>query len=206
MDPQALLLAATAGAVSLAVCAALWALASRRARERAAGRPGARIGEAATRAAAAPSAAEAVRPTAARLAAFIDAHDEPAWIAAADGAPAFVNRAWLAAAGAESLEAARAKGLTFDKAADDLAREAARAGERREAIRRASVVGRRRALRLTAQPLEGGGVGVWAEDITEAEEAGETLKRQAEAQDQTLNQIREGVAIFGADRALQFHN
>jgi signal transduction histidine kinase len=151
-------------------------------------------------------AAEAVLPTPGRLAAFIDAHDEPGWIAGADGAPAFVNRAWLAAAGAESLEAARARGLTFDKAADDLAREAARAGERREAIRRASVAGRRRALRLTAQPLEGGGVGVWAEDVTLAEEAAEQLKRQAEAQDQTLNQIREGVAIFGADRGLQFHN
>ena len=150
--------------------------------------------------------AEAVLPTASRLAAFIDARDEPAWIAAADGKPAFFNRAWLAAAGADSLEAARTKGLTFDRAGDDLARDAAKAGERRSAERWATVQGRRRAFRLTAQPLEGGGVGVWAEDVTEAEEAGETLRRHAEAQDQTLNQIREGVAIFGADRRLQFNN
>ncbi|MFI4934523.1 MAG: PAS-domain containing protein [Caulobacterales bacterium] len=152
------------------------------------------------------AATEAVLPTAARLAAFIDARSEPAWIAAADGTPAFVNRAWLAAVGAESLEAAKAKRLTFDRAADDLAREAARAGERRGAVRWAPVEGRRRALRVTAEPLEGGGVGVWVEDVTEAEDAGETLRRHVEAQDQTLNQIREGVAIFAADRRLQFNN
>ena len=150
--------------------------------------------------------ADAVLPTAARLAAFIDARAAPAWIAAPDGTPAFANRAWLEAAGAESLSVARDKGLTFDRAADDLAREAARASERREAVRWAAAGGRRRAFRLTAEPLEGGGVGVWSEDVTEAEEAGETLRRHAEAQDQTLNQIREGVAIFGADRRMQFNN
>ncbi len=84
------------------------------------------------------------------------------------------------------------KGLTFDRAGDDLAREAARAGERREAVRWAAARGRRRAFRLTAQPLDGGQVGVWSEDVTEAEEAAESLKRALEAQDQTLNQIREG--------------
>ncbi len=153
-----------------------------------------------------PLAADAGLPTAARLAAFIDARTAPAWIAAPDGAPAFANRAWLEAAGAESLRAARARGLTFDRAADDLAREAARTGERGEAIRWAAAGGRRRAFRLNAQPLEGGGVGVWSEDVTEAEEAAESLRRHAEAQDQTLNQIREGVAIFGRDRRLQFNN
>ena len=52
-----------------------------------------------------------------------------------------------------------------------------RPGERREAVRWAAAGGRRRAFRLTAQPLEGGGVGVWSEDVTEAEEAAESLKR-----------------------------
>jgi signal transduction histidine kinase len=153
-----------------------------------------------------PLAAEAGLPSAGRLAAFLDARATPAWIASADGAPAFANRAWLDAAGAESLAAARDKGLTFDRAGDDLVREAARLGERREAVRWAAAGGRRRAFRLIAQPLEGGQVGVWSEDVTEAEEAAEQLKRAAEAQDQTLNQIREGVAIFARDRRLAFHN
>jgi len=151
-------------------------------------------------------AADAGLPTAARLAAFIDARAAPAWISAPDGAPAFANRAWLEAAGAESLGGARDKGLTFDRAADEVAREAARTGERREAVRWAAAGGRRRAFHLTAQPLEGGAVGVWSEDVTEAEEAAESLRRNTEAQDQTLNQIREGVAIFGRDRRLQFNN
>ena len=151
-------------------------------------------------------AAEQGLPTAARLAAFIDARAAPAWIAAADGAPAFANRAWLEAAGAETLTAAREKGLTFDRAADDLAREAIRTAERKEAVRWAAAGGRRRAFRLAAEPLEGGGAAVWTEDVTEAEEAAESLRRNTEAQDQTLNQIREGVAIFGRDRRLQYNN
>ena len=145
-------------------------------------------------------------PSAAQLAAFVDAWGAPAWIAAADGPPAFANRAWLEAAGAPSLDAARAGGLTFDRAADDFAREAVRAGEGRQSVRWAAAGGRRRAFRLTAQPLGAGVVGVWSEDVTEVEEAAETLRRNAEAQDQTLNQIREGVAIFGRDRRLQFNN
>ncbi|HZZ89234.1 MAG TPA: PAS-domain containing protein, partial [Caulobacteraceae bacterium] len=153
-----------------------------------------------------PLVADASLPTAQRLAAFLDARPAPAWIAAADGVPSFANRAWLEAAGAENLRVARDRGLTFDRAADDLAREAARMGQRREAVRWAAAGGRRRAFHLTAEPLEGGGVAVWSEDVTEAEEAAESLRRQTEAQDQTLNQIREGVAIFGRDRRLQFHN
>jgi hypothetical protein len=149
---------------------------------------------------------EAGLPSATRLAAFLDARATPAWIAAGDGAPVFANQAWLDAAGAESLAVARERGLTFDRGGDDLAREAARAHERREAVRWAAAGGRRRAFRLTAQPLEGGQVGVWSEDVTEAEEGAEQLKRAAEAQDQTLNQIREGAAIFGRDRLLAFHN
>jgi signal transduction histidine kinase len=149
---------------------------------------------------------ETALPAAARLAAFIDLRPEPAWIARADGVPAFANRAWVRAAGADSLDAARAQGLTFDKASDDLAREVARTGAPREVVRRATVEGRRRAFRLTASPLEGGGVGVWAEDVTGSEDAADALRRQAEAQDQTLNHMREGVAIFAADKRLQFNN
>src|SRR5690606_29629735 len=66
--------------------------------------------------------------------------------------------------------------------------------------------GRRRALRFAAQPLEGGGVGVWAEDVTEAEEAREALRLQAQARDETLNHLNEAVAVFGADKRLAYNN
>ncbi|WP_309644856.1 ATP-binding protein [Phenylobacterium sp.] len=145
-------------------------------------------------------------PTAPRFAAFLDARATPAWIAAADGAPVWVNSAWLAAAGAASLDEAAARGASFDRAADTLASEAANLGQKRETLRWSSLGGRRRAFQITAQPLEGGGVGVWTEDVTEAEEMRELLKRQLAAHDETLNHIADAVAIFGEGKKLIFHN
>ncbi|HVI32052.1 sensor histidine kinase [Phenylobacterium sp.] len=145
-------------------------------------------------------------PTAPRFAAFLHARACPAWIAAADGSPVWVNAAWLAAADAQSLDEAASRGAAFDKGADALASEAANLGQRREAVRWATVGGRRRAFRITAQPLEGGGVGVWTDDVTEIEEMREVLKRNVEAHDETLNHIAEAVAVFSQGKKLIFHN
>lgn len=145
-------------------------------------------------------------PTAPRFAALLDARPLPAWIAAGDGSPIWVNAAWLKAVDAASLDEAAAKGLSFDKSADSLAAEAADAGQVREAVRWAAFGGRRRALHVTAQPLEGGGVGVWTDDVTEAEEMREDQKRHAASHDETLNHIADAVAIFSKDKRLTFHN
>ncbi|MDO8799379.1 ATP-binding protein [Phenylobacterium sp.] len=145
-------------------------------------------------------------PTAPRFAAFLDTRSTPAWVAAADGSPVWVNAAWLAAVDAASLDDAAAKGLSFDKAADALAAEAANLGQKREALRWSSFAGRRRAFQITAQPLEGGGVGVWTEDVSELEELREALKRHVEAHDETLNHIADAVAIFSKTKRLIFHN
>lgn len=145
-------------------------------------------------------------PTAPRFAALLNGRAAPAWVAAADGSPVWVNAAWLAAAGAASLDEAAAAGLSFDKGADSLASEAANLGSRRQALRWTSLGGRRRAFQITAQPLEGGGVGVWADDVTETEELREALKRHVEAHDETLNHIADAVAIFGEGKRLIFHN
>ncbi|MDP1735899.1 MAG: PAS-domain containing protein [Caulobacter sp.] len=149
---------------------------------------------------------EATLPSAARLAAFLDARAEPAWIAGADGAVQWANKAWLAAVSATDAGSAAALGLTLDKAADALASEAANLGVRRETTRWISLGGRRRALKVTAEPLEGGGVAVWTSDATAAEEIQDALKRHVEAHDETLNHIAEAVAIFGPTRRLSFHN
>jgi signal transduction histidine kinase len=149
---------------------------------------------------------EAGLPTAPRFAAFMDARASPAWIAAADGSPVWVNKAWLKAVDAASLDEAARRGLSFDKAADALASEAANLGQPRETIRWETVGGRRRAFRVCAQPLEGGGVGVFADDVSDAEELREVLKRNIEAHDKTLNHIAEAVAIFGEGKRLIFHN
>jgi len=145
-------------------------------------------------------------PTAPRFAALLDARPGPAWIASADGAPVWVNAAWLAAVDAASLDEAAAKGLTFDKAADEIASEAANLAQVRETTRWLTLGGRRRAFHITARPLEGGGVGVWAEDATETEEMREALKRHVAAHDETLNHIADAVAIFGANKKMIFHN
>ncbi|MFD1191954.1 cell cycle protein kinase DivL, partial [Phenylobacterium conjunctum] len=129
-----------------------------------------------------------------------------AWIAAADGSPVWVNAAWLSAVGCTSLDEAAGRAASFDKGADALASEAANLGQVRTAQRWITFEGRRRALAITAQPLDGGGVGVWTEDVTELEEIREALKRNVEAHDETLNHIADAVAIFSQTKKLMFHN
>jgi signal transduction histidine kinase len=117
-----------------------------------------------------------------------------------------VNAAWLKAADSASLDDAAERGAAFDRAADALASEAANLGEPREATRWSTVGGRRRAFHIRAQPLEGGGVGMWTQDVTELEELREVLKRNVEAHDETLNHIADAVAIFSQSKRLIFHN
>jgi signal transduction histidine kinase len=145
-------------------------------------------------------------PSAPRLAAFLNAHPGPAWIASAGGSPVWVNAAWLQVVDAASLDEAAAKGAAFDRGAEALASEAANLGQRRQTVRWITTGGRRRAFLVAAQPLEGGGVGVWTEDVTDTEEMGEQLKRNIEAHDETLNHIAEAVAVFSRAKRLIFHN
>ena len=145
-------------------------------------------------------------PSAARFAAFLDARPDPAWITGPSGQLVWANQAWLGAAEAHSVEDAVARGIAFDRGVEALAIEAATVGERREALRWAPVAGSRRAFHVTAEPLEGGGAGALALDVTEAEDTRERLKRAIHAQDETLNRLADAVAIFGGDRRLAFHN
>ena len=145
-------------------------------------------------------------PTAPRFAAFLNTRSHPAWIAAADGSPVWVNAAWLAAVDAASLDEAAARQASFDRGAEALASEAANLGQRRQGVRWITAGGRRRAYQVTARPLDGGGVGVWTEDVTELEELREILKRNVEAHDETLNHIAEAVAVFSQAKRLISHN
>ena len=155
---------------------------------------------------AADGSANAALPTAARFAAFLDSQKGPAWIAGAGGALVWANQAWLEAADAKSLEEAATKGLAFDRGAEALITEAAQMVEARSALRWVPVQGQRRAFQITAKPLEGGGVGALALDVTETEEMREALKRHVAAHDETLNHLADAVAIFSPDKVLAFHN
>ncbi|WP_421739719.1 ATP-binding protein [Caulobacter sp.] len=145
-------------------------------------------------------------PSATRFAAFLDSQVEPAWIASADGAAIWGNAAFVRAVGATSSMAAALTGKTFDRAADTLAIEAANTGEPREAVRWVNVEGRRRAFRIAAQSLEGGGVGVFCNDVTEVEDMRDALKKHVAAHDETLNHIADAVAIFSQTKRLAFYN
>jgi signal transduction histidine kinase len=145
-------------------------------------------------------------PSAARLAAFADARGEPAWIASADATPVWANRAWLTAVGAKTLEDAVERKLSLEAGVATLLREAAAAGAPREALKWVSLPGGRRALRIRAQPLEGGGVGVWTEDVTATQAAEDSLRRRLAAHDLTLGMIGDAVAVFDPEKRLAFHN
>jgi signal transduction histidine kinase len=145
-------------------------------------------------------------PTAPRFAAFLNTRVCPAWIAAADGSPVWVNAAWLKAVDAGSLDEAARRGVAFDRGADAIVAEAANLGQRREALRWLSFDGRRRAFLIAAQPLEGGGVGVWTDDLTDLEEAREATRRNVEAHDETLNRLDDAVVIFDRAKRLSYHN
>ncbi|MBQ1563211.1 ATP-binding protein [Caulobacter sp.] len=145
-------------------------------------------------------------PSAARFAAFVDSVVEPCWIADADGQALWGNGAFVRAVGASAASGSALSGKSFDRAADAMVAEAASKGERREAVRWINLEGRRRAFRLSAQPLDGGGVGVFCADITEIEDVRDAFKKHVAAHDETLNHIAEAVAIFSATRRLSFHN
>jgi signal transduction histidine kinase len=145
-------------------------------------------------------------PSAGLLTDFLDARVEPVWLARSSGEMIWANQAWLRAVEAPTLESARKRGLSFDKGAETLVRDAASSGQPQTVQRWITVDGRRRAYQIDARPLPGGMTAVSALDVTDAEEAKDALKRHIEAQGETFDQIGEAVAIFSAQRALLFHN
>lgn len=145
-------------------------------------------------------------PSAARFAALLDARPHPVWLAKGDGTATWANQAWLAAVGAASATAAAMKGLSFDRSTEALGRDVATSGERQTAQKWVTVSGQRRAFQVEATPLDGGGVGFFADDVSALEEIKESLRRHVEAHDETLNHLANGVAIFGQTRRLAFHN
>ena len=140
------------------------------------------------------------------LAAFIDAYSDPAWLATARGEPIFANRAWLRATGARDVRQANAEGLTLDTGADALARAVSAGRMPAERVRWTQIAGAKRALLVKAVPLETGEVAIWTADVTQGEAAADTLRRHVAAHEAALDQISDGIVVFGRDRRLVFHN
>jgi hypothetical protein len=136
---------------------------------------------------------------------LLEGEPHAAW-AMAKGELVWANAAWLAAVEAASLDDARAKGAGLGGGAGALLEEAAKSGVVREGLVWATAGGQRRALRITAMPLPGGAVGAIAVDVTELEETREAFRRYEAAHDDTLDRLKDAVAIFTAERRLSFHN
>jgi signal transduction histidine kinase len=145
-------------------------------------------------------------PDADRLLALADAQDDPAWIASADGEAEWANRAWLDAVGLPSLAEAREKGVVLDRKAAPLARAAAAGGVAEPALSWVNSARGRKAYRLCATRLDGGGAALWARDVTELENTREQLRRQSGAGALVLSRIGDAAAMFDAARRLVFHN
>jgi len=85
-----------------------------------------------------------------------DSYPAPTWITDAAGRLAWANRAWLDEMKADSLEAAREQGLSFDRGADVIVAEAARTRQPQDGFRWTTGGGRRREARDKAEPERAG--------------------------------------------------
>jgi signal transduction histidine kinase len=152
------------------------------------------------------SLAAAVGPEAGIGRAALDAYPHPAWILGATGEVLAANRAWLEAVEAPDLDTALKANLTLDSEAQDLALAAMATGRRGERTKSLQLGGARRAMKIWAEPLAGGGAAVWTADISDARTATRAARRQSEALDLMLAQIADAVAVFDGDRRLARHN
>jgi PAS domain-containing protein len=145
------------------------------------------------------------RPTACPAARFADVLDEqePRLDHRRDGRLAGPT-GWLQAVGGFVQEAIERRLASTRREA----RTAKAAGERvrRETVRWIAVEGQRRAFRIVAEPLDGGGAAGWAMDVTRTEDSRDALKRHVDAHDETLNHLADAVAIFDSSKRLSFHN
>jgi signal transduction histidine kinase len=129
----------------------------------------------------------------------------PAWRMSGAGKLQWVNAAYMAAVGAHSMDQVLDRQIMLDQHVTAQAQKAVQANAETDETRHIVIAGDRRAMRVKMFPLSGG-LGGMAFDITEQETARETLDKHVRAHDETLNHVADGVAIFGPDRRLIFHN
>jgi signal transduction histidine kinase len=129
----------------------------------------------------------------------------PAWRMSGAGKLQWVNRAYLKAVGAPTVDHVLDRQIMLDQHVTSQAQKTINTSNETDDTRHVVVEGERRAMRVKMFPLSGG-IGGMAFDITDLETARETLDKHAKAHDDTLNHVADGVAIFGPDRKLIFNN
>ena len=129
----------------------------------------------------------------------------PAWRVSGVGKLQWANQAYLKAVEAPDLQHVIERQTMLDSEAAEQARKTISEGRDIDDTRHMTIDGERRAMRILTFPLSGG-AGAMALDVTAQEEAREELDRHVHAHSETLNHVADAVAIFGADRRLNFHN
>jgi len=128
-----------------------------------------------------------------------------AWSVSDGGKLEWANGAYLKALDAKSLEHALTRNLMIDQAAAEQARRVIDGGADIMEMRPIVIDGKRRVFEVLVKPVVGGAAGM-AFDVTDREEMRENFLRHVAAHDETLNHLGEGIAVFGADKRLIFHN
>ncbi len=128
-----------------------------------------------------------------------------AWRLSGAGRLQWVNDAYMSAVEAKTLDAVLDKQIMLDKEIASQAQKVISDKVENRETRYIVIDGERRAMQVLMFPLSGGVAGM-ALDVTEEENARETLDRHVRAHDDTLNHVSDAVAIFGPDRKLSFHN
>jgi signal transduction histidine kinase len=141
--------------------------------------------------------------------ALFDSSPTPVWRRGPDLALVAVNAAYARAVAMETPEAAVAVGAELAPGLDGTIAWARRArDENRMQTRETPVIigDERRVLQITDVPMGNGEIGGFAIDVTDREEARAERDRLVRSHTDTLNRLSAGVALFGADKNLAFHN
>ncbi len=138
--------------------------------------------------------------------ALFEAMPMPVWLRGLDGSLAWVNRAYAEAVDARDCAQVRDSALELLDTAGRKAIRQSRATSLAVDLRLPVVVaGRRRTYDVVDVASAHGEAGI-AIDVTDLEQIQAELRRTIDFHARTLDQLATAVAIFGADKRLQFYN
>jgi signal transduction histidine kinase len=140
------------------------------------------------------------------LRSLVEAVRVPIWARDAAGKLVFANQAYARAVEARDSADVVDRGIElFDRTTRAGLLQAQQSAQSYAGRLPAIVSGARRSFAVESFPSRTGSVGIGI-DVTEADQMRSDLARMAEAHRRTLDQLATGVAIFGANRKLAFHN
>jgi signal transduction histidine kinase len=154
---------------------------------------------------------ESARTAFTALTALIEETPLPIWHRSPDLRLNFVNRAYVAAVGAEDGDAAVEQGIELIEPVDgstamSFAAKAQALKQPLERVVSSTLAGERRQMRVIDIPLGAAGVAGIAIDVQELIDARAEFRKLSDAQRDLLDMMSAGVAQFDSDRSLSFAN